>query len=375
MFHSAQRWQGSPLAAARPLELAVVVPVLNEAGNVHALLAALDRALGEVAWEVLFVDDNSPDGTADIIRAIGRERRDVRVLQRVGRRGLASAVVEGMLASAAPVVAVIDGDMQHDPDLLPALYRAVASGGHDLAVGSRYVAQGGVGDWDARRHAVSRGANWLARRLTGTDLADPMSGFFAVSRAALMGALPKLSGEGFKILLDIVASSPRALRIVELPYVFRDRAAGVSKLDLMVAAEYGKLLADKALGHIVPVRLLLFGCVGALGVGVHLGLLGALLAAGAAFVWAQAAAVLGAMTFNFALNNVFTYADRRLRGRKLLAGLLSFYAICSAGAVANVGVGSLIHGNDHSWWLAGMAGALIGSVWNFAATSVVTWRR
>jgi len=268
-----------PEVAEAPLELAVVIPTFNEAANVEKLLGLLNEALAGIVWEAIFVDDNSADGTAELIRAIGRTNIRVRVLQRLGRRGLSSAVIEGMLATSAPVLAVIDADLQHDETLLPRLYAAV-QGGADLAVGSRYAEAGGVGEWDARRRSVSRGATWLARNVLRTSLSDPMSGFFAVSRDALEAALPRLSGDGFKILLDIVASAPRPLKVVELPYTFRTRQAGSSKLGSRVAAEYVKLLADKAIGHIVPIRLVMFLMVGGIGVGVHLGILGAMLASG-----------------------------------------------------------------------------------------------
>ena len=375
MLHTAfapDAWIGYQEA---PLELAVIIPTFNEAENVRALLGLLDDALRGIVWEAIFVDDNSGDGTAELIREIGRGNIRVRVLQRLGRRGLSSAVIEGMMATSAPVLAVIDADLQHDETLLPRLYAAVRDGA-DLAVGSRYVESGGVGEWDARRHDASRGATWLAQRILKTSLSDPMSGFFAISRDALERSLPRLSGGGFKILLDIAASAPAPLKLVELPYVFRTRNAGTSKLDTMVVAEFLKLLLDKAIGHIVPVRLLMFLIVGGIGVAVHLGTLGGLLFTGAVtFAVAQGVAVWFAMTFNFALNNIFTYADRRLRGIRFVTGLASFYAVCLVGAAANVGVGTYIHGTDHSWWLAGIAGALIGAVWNFAASSAITWRR
>ena len=375
MFHRAIALDQHLAIEDAPLELAVIIPTFNEAANVEKLLALLDEALRGIVWEAIFVDDDSADGTSELIRRIGLTNIRVRVLQRLGRRGLSTAVIEGMMATSAPVLAVIDADLQHDETVLPRLYAGV-KGGADLAVGSRYVGEGGVGEWDKRRHAASRGATLLAQRLLKTDLSDPMSGFFVISREALKASLPRISGGGFKILLDIVASAPAPLKIAELPYVFRTRTAGESKLDLMVTAEYLKLLADKAVGHVVPIRLLLFMLVGGIGVGIHLGLLGALLLTGAvSFAIAQAMAVWGAMTFNFALNNVFTYSDRRLRGVRLFTGLLSFYAVCMVGAAANVGVGTWIHGTDHSWWVAGIAGALIGAVWNFAASSAVTWRK
>jgi dolichol-phosphate mannosyltransferase len=277
---------------------------------------------------------------------------------------------------------VIDADHQHDETLLPRLYAAVRMGGHDVAVGSRYIEGGGVGQWEARRHAGSRWATALAQRLLGRSkmdgpmIGDPMSGYFAISRDAFREVLPNLSSVGFKILLDILASAPRPLNVVELPYVFRNRTVGESKLDLMVAFEYLELLLDKTLGRLLPLRLMLFAVVGGLGLAVHLAVLGIALGTGlTAFATAQALAVGAAMTFNFTLNNVFTYRDRRLRGLRLVTGLLSFYGVCLVGAAANVGVGALVYDAQHVWWLAGVAGAVIGAVWNFAASSVVTWRR
>ena len=375
MLHAPIVAQRRLVPDAAPLELAVIIPTRNEAGNVASLLGLLERVLGDVAWEAIFVDDDSPDGTAEIIRGIGRTNIRVRVLQRVGRRGLSSAVIEGMLATSAPVLAVIDADLQHDEALLPRLFAAVRDGACDLAVGSRYVAGGGTGAWDAGRCRKSALATRLAHAATGTHLTDPMSGFFVISREALGAALPRLSGTGFKILLDLVASAPAPLRTLELPYVFRNRVAGESKLDLMVAVEYLRLLLDKTLGRLVPVRLILFLMVGSLGLGVHLGVLGLGLAAGAAFATAQGLAVWTAMTFNYALNNTFTYRDRRRRGWRLVTGLLGFYAVCLVGAAANVGVGAFANAAQSRWWLAGIAGAVIGAVWNFAASSIVTWRR
>lgn len=367
---------GAPTTASdtAPLELAVVIPVMNEAANVAPLVARLDTVLAGIGWEAIFVDDHSPDGTASAVRALARTDRRIRIVERIGRRGLSSAVIEGMLASAAPVLAVIDGDMQHDEALLPALFAAVA-GGADIAIGSRYVAGGGVGDWDGARANASRLATRAARAVLPVAVSDPMSGFFAIGRPAFEAALPHLTGSGFKILLDLIVSAPTAPAVVELPYVFRERAEGASKLDLMVVAEYAQLLAEKTIGRILPVRLLMFLAVGLLGLGVHLSILGSALAGGVDFAIAQGLAVFAAMTFNFALNNIFTYRDRRLAGWRFVTGLLSFYAVCLVGAAANIGVGAWVHDLHNAWWVAGAAGALVGAVWNYAASSFVTWRR
>ena len=363
------------VAGCQPLVLAVIVPTLNERDNIPVMVAALDRVLSGLGYEIVFVDDWSTDGTSEAVAAVAAGRCDVRLVHRHGRRGLSSAVVEGVLATVAPVVAVIDADMQHDEMLLPALLDAVASGRADVAIGSRYVTDGSTGDWGASRLRTSRAATLLSRRLLRQHVADPMSGFFAARRDVFVAAVPRLSNIGFKILLDLLVSSPTPLRVVELPYRFRNRQAGESKLDSAVALDFVLMLVDKTVGRWIPARLVLFGAVGVVGLLVHLVLLRTALMVRGDFPFAQATAVVGAMTFNFALNNVLTYRDRRLTGAKWVTGLLSFYAVCGLGAIANVGVGSFAFERNYSWWLAGIAGAVVGSVWNFAASSVLTWRK
>ncbi|QIK79292.1 glycosyltransferase family 2 protein [Sphingomonas piscis] len=362
-------------ASALPLEVAVVVPTLNEVGNVEALIANLSLVLAGRGWEVVFVDDNSSDGTSGLIRSIGRDLRHVRVVERVGRRGLSSAVIEGILATAAPTVVVMDGDLQHDAGILPQLIDAVTLDGADIAIGTRYNQGGTVGDWDAGRARMSRLATRLGQVALGTNVSDPMSGFFAVDRTAFERSLPKLSGIGFKILLDLLASSPTTLRVAEVPYSFGKRVAGESKLGARVLAEYAELIAEKSIGRFVPVRMFKFLFVGGLGVFVHLGVLTTALHAGYSFLAAQTAAVMIAIASNFFLNNSFTYADRKLRGWKVIPGLASFYAISAAGAVANIGIGNWMAGQDERWWVAGMAGVIVGAVWNFAMSGSVTWRK
>lgn len=358
-----------------PLDVAVVVPTLNEAANVERLIEKLSLVLAGRGWEVIFVDDNSADGTSDLVRRIGRTARHVRIVQRVGRRGLSSAVVEGMLATAAPIVAVMDGDLQHSEDALPRMIEAIERGDAEIAIGTRYVDGGGVGDWDARRVRMSRFATRAGQIALGTDVNDPMSGFFAIRRDAFERALPRLSAIGYKILIDILASSPTALKVAEIPYHFRSREAGESKLGARVIVEYAELIADKTIGRFIPVRLIKFLMVGGMGVFVHLAVLRTILGTGSTFLTAQTAAVIVAIAFNFFLNNSFTYADRKLKGWNLLGGLASFYAISALGAVANIGIGTWMAGHDGRWWVAGAAGVLVGAIWNFAMSSALTWRK
>jgi dolichol-phosphate mannosyltransferase len=357
-------------------ELTLVIPTLNERDNIGPLVDLLDEVLDTVSWEVIFVDDDSPDGTAERIRELSRRDRRVRCLQRIGRRGLTTACIEGALAASAPYIAVMDADMQHDEKLLPQMLAMLKSEPLDLVVGSRYVAGGGIGGLDAARANISAFATRLSRIICKAEIADPMSGFFMLRREVLEGALRRLSGQGFKILLDLLASSPRPLRFRELPYEFRERQRGESKLDTLVAWEYMMLIADKLIGHIVPVRFALFAFVGGIGLFIHMSVLWfALIVAGAAFNPAQAVAAVAAMTSNFFVNNVFTYRDRRLRGFALVRGLFAFYAICALGAVANVGIAGYVFSRNEVWWLAGLAGIVVGSVWNYAVSSVFTWKQ
>jgi dolichol-phosphate mannosyltransferase len=364
----------APAARSAAPELAIVIPTLNERDNVPIVVQRLNRVLAGIAWEAIFVDDDSPDGTADVVRALSRTQTNIRCLQRLGRRGLSSACIDGILSSAAPYAAVMDGDLQHDENLLPVMLAKLKAEGLDIVVASRHIGQGGVGEWERSRIMISDVASRLGRLVIKADLSDPMSGFFMIKRDAFSEAMRSLSGQGFKILLDLFASSPRPLAFAEVPLNFRQRLHGESKLDTMAVWEYLMLLLEKLVGPAVPVRFLLFSLIGGLGVGTHLLTLWfgtQFLFAG--FAVAQTAATIVAMTGNFLLNNLFTYRDRRLRGKRLWTGLLSFYAVCGVGTVANVGVAAhLVYGHT-SWWLAGLAGAAVSVVWNYAMSAIFTW--
>jgi dolichol-phosphate mannosyltransferase len=366
----------SPVSQLVVPELSVIVPTFNERGNVAELVRRIERALAGRRWEVIFVDDDSPDQTAHAVRELAQTDPRVRAIRRIGRRGLASACIEGMLASSAPFVAVIDADLQHDPALLPQMLDELQLGRAELMVGSRYVAGGTTGNWQGERLAMSRIATRLARVITRQDIADPMSGYFMIRRERFEQVAPSLSSLGFKILLDIVASARPPLALRELPLVFGQRHSGDSKLTTNVAWEFVLLLADKLVGRWIPVRFLSFALVGSLGVGVHFIVLSLLLAGLALpFLTAQAVATGVAMVFNYALNNLLTYMDRPRRGWRWISGLLSFAAICSVGAIANVGVSAYLFEHDSRWQIAALAGIAVGAVWNFAVSNIYTWRR
>jgi dolichol-phosphate mannosyltransferase len=356
-------------------ELSVVIPTFKERGNIEILVQRLDAALSGIAWEAIFVDDDSPDGTADAVKKIAADDPRVRCLRRVSRRGLAGACIEGMLSSSAPYVAVMDADLQHDEKLLPRMFAVLKNGEGDMVVGSRYVAGGSLAAFSKSRGAISRFATLLARRLTGVDLSDPMSGFFMMRRDRFDPLAGSLSTQGFKILLDIAITAKGGLRIAEMPFVFAARSHGESKLDAQVGLDFLGLLLTKLTGGAVTPRFLSFALVGTIGLGVHLLILRtALVAFGLAFPGAQATATVVAMTGNFLLNNRLTYRDRRLSGMGFLKGLLGFYAISAVGALTNVGMASWLYAHEPVWWLAGVAGAVMGAVWNYSMATLLVWR-
>lgn len=368
------------LALDEPLDVSVVIPVFGEVDNVAPMVARLQNALEGYAWEAIFVDDDSPDGTADRVRQISMTDRRIRIIQRIGRRGLSSACIEGMCAATAGIVVVIDGDGQHDETVIPEMIRRMRmSDTPQMVVGSRFVDGGGTGDWDADRVAKSQLATRLAHRFSGVEISDPMSGFFAVETATARTLAPRLSGIGFKILLDLATASETPLRISEVPYVFRSREIGESKLDHVVALEYiFSLYGRTSLARVVPLRFAMFAGVGAMGLGIHMGVMWMLFGQGLLpFALATVLATLAAICANFLLNNALTYRDRRLKGpRAIFKGLASFMTVCGIGAIANVGAATWLHDwQDGSWEFSALAGACVAIVWNFALSGRFTWGR
>jgi dolichol-phosphate mannosyltransferase len=364
------------LANAGRVELAIVIPTFNERANIPVVLEALGRCLEGITWEAIFVDDHSPDGTAALIRDISLGTPRVRVLERIGRRGLSSACIEGMLATAAPYIAVMDADMQHDESVLLKMLGRIKDERLDIVVGSRNIEGGSMGDFSENRVWLSQLGARISALVCRCEVSDPMSGFFLLDRRFFELVVERLTGTGFKILVDLLASSPRPVRLGEIPYHFRSRRLGDSKLDVNVELEYLFLVVDKYVGRVIPTRFAVFVLVGSLGLLVHLGMLSLLhYRTLIDFSSAQATATMLAMTFNFLLNNTVTFRDRQLKGWRLLRGLFYFYLACSVGAIVNVNFAQFLDRRGVPWFLAGISGMAISSVWNYGVNTVITWRR
>lgn len=361
--------------------LSVVVPTFNERDNIAEMVSRLDGILGTLSWEVIFVNDASPDGTAEVVRGIARQDRRVRLIDRHDRRGLSSAVIEGALAAAADVVAVMDGDLQHDESILPRLYEKVASGEADVASASRFLLEDGASGLSSEgRRKLSDSGIRLANRAFGLDLTDPLTGFFAVRRQAVLDVLPHLSGQGFKILLDLITAAPEPLRVVELPFHFRARQHGESKLDNRVMYDFFLFFIEKKIRPILPLpaRFISFALVNTLGISVHLLALVFMVGLiGMGFTIAQLIGTFLGMLFNYSVNNVVTYSDQKLKGRNFYIGFVVFCVLCSVGIVANIGMANVLHErySELSYVLPALAGALVAVVWNYVATQTLVWGR
>ncbi len=358
-----------------PAELSIVVPTFNESGNLRELVARIETALPGIAWEVVFVDDNSPDGTSKAAREIYNDNARVRCIRRFGRRGLASACIEGMLSCSSRFVAVMDADLQHDPGVLARMLDTMRNDQAELVLATRYAAGGSVGDWNSTRLKISQFATSLANSLTPVRVSDPVSGYFMLRRDLFEEVAPRLSSLGFKILLDILLTLPPQSRIREVPFEFGKRHAGESKLSSGVAWEFLLLIADKLVGRWIPVRFLAFAAIGSLGIGVHFAALTTLFKGMHwSFASSQAVATAIAMVFNFSVNNLLTYAGQSLRGPAWFKGLGTFALVCGLGAVANVGAADWLFGHATAWPIAALAGVLVSAVWNYAVSARYTWR-
>lgn len=357
------------------VELSVIIPTFNEKANLQDLFEKLECALDGVVWEVIVVDDNSPDGTYQFVKELAAIDIRVRCIRRVNRRGLSGACIEGILSSSAPFVAVIDGDLQHDEKILPLMLRRLRSTNIDIVIGSRYVDRGsasyGFSQW---REFISVSAAMIARWILRLKFNDIMSGFFMVRREVVENIAPQLSPAGFKILLDIMTTGGSDLKYEEIGYHFRSRSRGDSKLDVLVVFDFLGLLLNKTSRQLLPTRFLVFATVGLTGVLAHAVIFYVcFFGMNLSFFYAQAIATCVAMTSNFFCNNVLTYRDIRLRGRELLLGLLRFYFVCSAGALANISIATVIYMHYPYWLPASAAGVIMGSVWNYSLSSFYVW--
>lgn len=359
----------------------LILPTFNEAANLPELLPRVEQALAGIDHEVIIVDDDSPDRTWEVALALAKERDDLHVIRRIDRRGLSSAVIEGFLAAKGDVLAVMDADGQHDSGLLKRLYEAVR-GGSGIAVGSRYAKGGSVGQWDERRHFLSRVATRLGQAVCRVKVSDPMSGFFAIDARLFERVRPSLNPKGFKILLDLLVHIPKDTRVTEHAFTFGGRLHGESKMSRRVQVEFLEYLYDVTIGRFIPLTFLKYCVVGFLGVFVNVGAYWVYaellrvdgITSFAGFSVAVIASIETAIIFNFLLNNVWTFAHKRLRGAPALMGFAKYNAACALGALVNYALSAFLVWRAWPDLLAVTIGSFTAVLWNYVMSRMVTWK-
>lgn len=377
--------------AAPPLTLSLIIPTYNEGQNLGTLITALVAILDPVLpndYELIVVDDDSPDLTWQHGLAIGEHVPQLRVMRRQGERGLSSAVIRGWQVAQGQVLGVIDADLQHPPEVLQGLLEAIQSGA-DLAVASRHVEGGGVSEWSLARRILSRGAQTLGLLiLPGVvgRVSDPMSGFFMVRRQAIAG--PLLNPKGYKILLEVLGRGTIDT-ITEVGYVFQERQEGSSKVTWRQYLDYiHHLLRLRAGGRLSHWhrrfpwrRFVRFGLVGLSGVVVDMAILYLLhTALGFPLTRSKIVAAEIAILNNFIWNDLWTFADVSLRQRGWSARgkrFLKFNLICLAGLVLNVLVLNLVYNLifGQRWaYLANLIAIGLVTIWNFWLNLKLSWR-
>lgn len=361
--------------------LSLILPTYNESENLPRLLPKIEQVLANTPHELIVVDDDSPDRTWELAQELTKNDEHIHVIRRIGRRGLSSAIMEGFLAAKGEVLAVMDADGQHDIALLPKLYAATQDNA-ELAIGSRYVEGGGVGEWDERRQYLSRLATRLAKWMCRVPVEDPMSGFFAIRKQTFDAVAEKLNPKGFKMLLDILVCIPEGAVVRELPYAFGIREHGKSKMSWKVQLDFLEYLYDASLGRFIPLLFVKYCIVGTLGVGVHMGayvLFSSLFRNGSDltvfnFSVSVLLAVETAILFNFLLNNIWTFSHMRLRGTAAIVGFLKYNAACTFGALANMAVSTFLFSLGLIELLSVAIGAFTGVVWNYTMSRMLTWK-
>lgn len=357
--------------------LTIVSPCYNEIKNIDYLIEKLEAVdYKSIISRLIFVDDDSPDGTSEYVKNLPNRKFDILCLRRIGRQGLSSAVIEGILLADTKFVAVMDADGQHDPRDLIAMFEKMTSENIQFIVGSRFINSELVESHAGFRAHISNIGNRIANKILGRNLTDPLTGFFIFERRIFLESIKKIRPSGFKILLDLLYQLKDSdLNVTEYPITFKVRHEGESKLDSKVLIEFADQIVGFMTKGVLPEKLFSFVLVGSIGLFIHLTLLYFfLIFLEFEFIEAQVLATLMSMVSNFSLNNILTFRRNRLKGLRWLLGLFAFILVCSLGAFANVGLAGYLFTHGREWWISGLIGILVGTVFNFSLSKFYIWK-
>ena len=354
--------------------ISLIIPTYNERDNITPLVMRIHQVLSNYDYRILFIDDDSSDGTAELITSLS-PKYPVSVIIRKDKRGLASAVVDGLRHATGEIIGVMDADLQHPPEVIPDLLEKI-DGGADMAIASRYVPGGAIPGWGLARRIISKTAIFLAHVLLPPtrQIKDPMAGFFIFNRQAIANA--DLKPTGYKILLEILIEG-EFRNIAEVPYTFGTRSSGESKLSARQEVDYLKHVYSlmRRTGEVL--RFFKFCLVGLSGIGVNEGLLWLLTElAGLPLPVSSAIGIESSIISNFFLNNFFTFRDRRSpEVKSTLIRLLKFNLVSLAGLGLNLGILLLLTNVFGIYYLASnLVGIAVAALWNYILSTWWTWK-
>ena len=357
--------------------VSIVIPTYNEKDNIPKILEKLNKVLNKIAHEIIFVDDNSPDGTSTEIKSRIQKSSKIRLIHRIGRKGLAGAVIEGVLAANSDLVAVMDCDLQHDETKLLDMVNLFSKNTSlDIVIGSRFTETGEISEkaFSKMRELGSKATTFIIKKILNIESTDPLSGFFMVKKETFLKSSENLQTQGFKVLADFLATTGKKINIEEIGYQFKNRIAGESKMSFLTALELIGLIFSQIFKGRVSIRFILFCMVGLSGIFVQLFITGLAMILINQFPTSQTLGIIAAMTSNYFLNNIITFQERKLKSLDLFRGLISFYLICSLGAFTNIAIATYVFAFSSNWLISSFIGAIFGAVWNFTLTSIFTWK-
>lgn len=354
--------------------ISIIVPTLNEKGNINILFEEIKATFQnkDISWEIIFVDDSNNNETSDIINILQNNEKNIFLIKRFENRGLSSALILGALSSNSEYVVFMDADLQHPPKKILELYNEIKAKDIDLVSASRFLESNEL--LNQGRYKASLFVNFLLKKLFKINYSDVLTGFFIINRIFFINNYNKLSNIGFKLLLDIILSSKKTIKYSEIPFEFKKRHSGESKLNSRVLVDFISLLIDKIIGKFIPARYFIYSFIGCIGIIFQLTNF-YFLQFFLNFNLALILSILFTIFFNFVLNNEFTYSDLKKRGYRFLIGLLKYYFFCSFGALFNFISARLIYDNTSNIYFAVLIGAFVGSIWNYSMNTSYNWNK
>jgi len=357
------------------IDLSIVVATLNEEQNVKLLYNLIKASLDtKLKWEVIFVDDDSADDTVIKVNRLIEKNSNIKLIKRLNSRGLSSALIDGALSSNAKYILFMDSDLQHNPKFIFGMYERINRENLDIVSASRFSQNKKIGLVD-KRYKISILVNKIINKIFNINMLDSLTGFFIIEKKFFNKSVKNLSNKGFKLLLDIILSNKEYIKNQEITFEFNKRHSGFSKLDNKIIIDFIYLIIDKLIGWIVPARYILYSIVGSLGVIVQIVSFYLIYnQLNLFFSISNIISIFIAMNFNYNLNNIFTYSDLRLRGKKYIKGMFLFYFFCGFGALLNFFTSQIIFSLFSLDFFSVIIGAVIGSIWNYSMNTSFNWK-